>query len=74
MSPELKEIEEKALNLSASDRETLANHLFQSVHNQELSELETEWIALAEERFAALASGSDPGLSEEEFFRGFVRC
>ncbi|MBN2164592.1 MAG: addiction module protein [Pontiellaceae bacterium] len=71
MTALLKEIEEKASELSVSERELLASHLFQSVHNCELSELESEWLDVAEMRFNALMDGSDKGIEETEFFNRF---
>ncbi|WP_269540460.1 addiction module protein [Cerasicoccus fimbriatus] len=59
------------MKLSAADREALANYLLQSVHNAELNELDTEWIAVAEERFNALVSGKDSGIPEKDFFQRF---
>lgn len=71
MATLLKELEEKANELTASEREVLASHLFQSVHNRELTELEGEWLEVAEARFNALIDGSDKGIDESEFFKRF---
>ncbi len=71
MATLLKELEEKANELSASEREILANHLFQSVHNRELTELDGEWLEVAEMRVNALMDGSDKGIEETEFFKRF---
>ena len=68
MSASAKEIEKQALELPTAEREALANRLFQSVHNQELTTIDQEWLKLAEKRYSALKNGSDPGLSEDEFF------
>jgi len=68
MSPELKELEQQALRLSAEDRELLANHLFQSVHNQALNEIDEAWMQLAEERFRAWKEHPESGVGEKEFF------
>ncbi|MEM9300448.1 MAG: addiction module protein [Bacteroidota bacterium] len=68
MSPQLKDLENKALQLPVSDRELLANHLLQSVHDQEINDIESQWISVAEERYEALANGLDSGVSESEFF------
>lgn len=71
MATLLKELEEKANELSVSEREILASHLLQSVHNRELTELESEWLNVAEMRFNALMDGSDEGLEESDFFKRF---
>ena len=71
MATLLQELEKKANELSIADREVLANHLFQSVHNRELTELEGEWLAVAEQRFNALVDGSDKGIGESDFFKRF---
>lgn len=67
----LKKLEEKANELSTAEREVLANHLFQSFHNHKLTELEDEWLEVAEMRFNALMDGSDKGIEEADFFNRF---
>ena len=71
MATLLEELEVKANELSAAEREVLASHLFQSVHNHELTELEGEWLEVAEMRFNALMDGSDKGIEETDFFKRF---
>jgi hypothetical protein len=71
MATLLKELEERASELSASDREILASHLLQSVHNRELTELEGEWLEVAEMRFNTLVDGRDQGIDEADFFKRF---
>jgi putative addiction module component (TIGR02574 family) len=68
MTTEALEIERKALSLSASERETLANHLFQSVHNQEISEIDEAWLSLAEERWNAYRENPESGIERKVFF------
>ena len=68
MSVSVKEITAQALTLPATEREKLAFSLLQSTHNSELTEIDQEWISLAEERFADLHSGKDSGIPESEFF------
>ena len=68
MSVSVKEITEQALTLPASEREKIAFSLLQSTHNSELTEIDREWISVAEERFADLQSGKDTGIPESEFF------
>ena len=67
MSPALRQIEEQAFQLPASERELLANHLFQSIH-PDLTDVDEAWLALADERFQAFKQGKDPALSESKFF------
>ena len=68
MSVSVKKITEQALTLSAREREKIASSLLQSTHNSELTEVDREWISVAEERFADLQSGKDIGIPESEFF------
>lgn len=68
MSISVKEITKQALTLPASEREKVASSLLQSTHNSELTDIDREWISVAEERFADLQSGEDAGILESEFF------
>ena len=68
MSISVKEITEQALALPANEREKIASSLLQSTHNSELTDIDKEWISVAEERFANLESGKDLGIPESEFF------
>ena len=68
MIGKLKEIEYQARSLPAAEREALARRLFESVHHQELTEVDEAWIAVAEERYQAFQSGRDKGIEEDEFF------
>jgi putative addiction module component (TIGR02574 family) len=65
MTSEAREIEQKALSLSTLERESLANHLFQSVHNQELSEIDEAWLSLAEERWNAYQANPQSGIEKK---------
>jgi len=68
MTNEAREIEERALSLPAADREILANNLFRSVHNQELSEFDEAWLAVAEERWNSYKANPDSGMEKKAFF------
>ena len=68
MDISVKKITEQALALPANEREKIASSLLQSTHNSELTEVDREWISVAEERFADLQSGKDTGIPESEFF------
>ena len=68
MSSELKELEARALRLSADERERLASQLFRSLNEEAMTETESAWLEVAEKRFQALKDGTDSGLSESEFF------
>ena len=68
MTSEAREIEKQALSLSTEEREILANHLFQSVHNQELSEVDEAWLSLAEERWNAYSKNPETGIEKKVFF------
>ena len=71
MAALLEELEKKAQELPVNEREVLANHILHSIHGQELTPLENEWLEVSEKRFSALMNGSDKGLSEAEFFQRF---
>ena len=68
MTNEAREIEQKALSLPAADREALANHLFQSVHDQELSDVDEAWLSLAEERWLSYSSNPESDIEKKAFF------
>ena len=71
MTALLEELEKKAQQLPIHEQEALASHILHSIHGQELTPLENEWLAVAEKWFNALVSGADKGLSETEFFQRF---
>lgn len=67
MAEILAEIEAIARRLPAAERERLAQRLFESVHNQELTDVDLAWLAVAEERFAAYAEGRAQGIPASQF-------
>jgi hypothetical protein len=67
----LEELEKKAQELPVNEREVLASHILHSIHGQELTAMENEWLQVSEKRFAALMDGSDKGIGEAEFFQRF---
>ena len=69
MALSIKELEKEALQLSALEREKLASNLLQSTYNKELTNIDEAWLSVAEERYDALASGTDSGITESEFFK-----
>lgn len=72
MKVSVKEITEQALTLPATEREKLASSLLRSTHSSELTEIDREWLSVAEARFADLQSGKDPGIPESEFFGNVI--
>jgi len=68
MSPALEKIEKQAFQLPAEERELLANHLFQSVHPTNLTDVDEAWLALADERYQAYRTGKEAALTPTEFF------
>lgn len=68
MSESLEIIRKKALKLSPAERERLATHLFESVHYQELNEIDKAWFEIAEQRYQNFKTGKAKGLSETEFW------
>ncbi|MCZ6674548.1 MAG: addiction module protein [Verrucomicrobia bacterium] len=69
MALSIKELEREALQLTASEREKLASSLLQSTNNQEISDIDKAWLLVAEERYQALKSGQDEGISESDFLK-----
>ena len=57
MSPDVQEIEEKALNLSSHQRALLAEHLISSLEDEEDAEAERLWIEEAERRYREYKEG-----------------
>lgn len=68
MTSLFKELEEKSRSLSVEERERLANKLLDSIDGQALNEVDNAWLAVCEERFAALRLEEDKGLTRDEFF------
>lgn len=69
MSPiSLQELEAEARRLPTAERERLACRIFESVHNQDLTDVDEAWLTIAEERFNAYLSGEDAGMDEDAFF------
>ena len=62
MSPQVREIERKAIRLPATEREALAERLMRSLDDLPLSEVEEAWVAEAERRFAAWRRGARKGI------------
>ena len=69
MSPELIEIERKAIRLPIKEREILAERLIQSVERVPLTEVEEAWVNEAERRFRAWLRGERNGVSAKHAFR-----
>ncbi len=70
MSPmPLQELEAEARRLPTAEREQLACRIFESVHNQDLTDVDEAWLTIAEERFNAYLSGEDAGMDEDAFFK-----
>lgn len=68
MTNEAREIKRKALSLPTAEREILANHLFQSIHNQELSDVDEAWLSLAEERWNTYRKNPEATIEKKAFF------
>jgi putative addiction module component (TIGR02574 family) len=69
MSPELFEIEQKAIRLPVKEREILAERLLQSVEGVPLTEVEESWVKEAERRFKAWRRGERKGVSARRAFK-----
>jgi hypothetical protein len=68
MNVSVKELKKQALALSVAEREELAESLLESTHNKEVTEIDRQWISVAEERYEYLASGKESGIGESDFF------
>ena len=62
MSPQLLEVERKAVRLPPKDREILAERLIQSLDEVPLTDVEEAWVKEAERRFAAWRRGERKGI------------
>ena len=69
MSPELKECEEKALQLSVHDRALLAEHLIASLDTVGPEENERLWTEEAESRYQAYQQGKISARPAHEVLR-----
>ena len=69
MSPDLLEIERKAIRLPIKEREILAERLIQSVEGVPLTEVEEAWVKEAERRFKAWRRGERKGVTARRAFR-----
>ncbi len=69
MSPELLEIERKAIRLSVKEREMLAERLIQSVEGVPLTDVDEAWVKEAERRYKAWRRGERKGVSARRALR-----
>lgn len=61
------QLENLTRSLPAAERERLAERLFRSTHESELSEIDQAWIQVAEDRFAAYGRGEDTAIESAIF-------
>ena len=59
MSTQLKDIEERALQLPPAERELLAERLWQRLDDQPLSNVDEAWVREAEARYRELEEGRE---------------
>jgi putative addiction module component (TIGR02574 family) len=64
----LKDIEMKALNLPREARAFLADRLLSSLGSETLGEIDTAWVAEAENRYAEYTSGRRKPIPAEKVF------
>ena len=62
----LREIEKKAGQLSAEERELLAERLLATVNEASLTEVDKMWIEEAERRYSAWKAGHSQGVAAEQ--------
>ena len=71
MSPVLKELERKALELSPQEREELADNILRSLDGAPLTAVDEAWVAEAERRYNVFQVGKDTGnITVTRFFAG----
>jgi putative addiction module component (TIGR02574 family) len=68
MSPVLKELERKALELSPQEREELADNILRSLDDAPLTAVDEAWVAEAERRYNDFKSGKTQGISGDKVF------
>lgn len=64
----LQEIEKAALQLTPGERETLASHLFQSVHDQDINEIDAAWLDESEKRYQEFLKDPSTGIRHTDHF------
>ncbi len=69
ISTRMKKIEEEILNLPPQERALLAEHLLNSLDEDEDPEAEKLWIAEAERRYQAFKQGKVKGIPADKVFR-----
>ena len=69
MSPQLREIEKKAMRLPVAEREVLAYRLMRSIDGAPLTEVDEAWVAEAERRFAAWRRGEKRAVPASQALR-----
>lgn len=69
MSPDIQEIEEKALKLPSSERALLAEHLISSLEAEEDAEAELLWVNEAERRYKEYKEGKVKARPASQVFK-----
>jgi putative addiction module component (TIGR02574 family) len=64
MSPIIKELELKALQLSPHEREELADSILRSLDDSPLTPIDEAWVAEAERRYDDFKAGKTQGIHE----------
>lgn len=62
MSPAIKELERKALELSPQEREELADNILRSLDDAPLTTVDEAWVAEAERRYNDFKTGKTQGI------------
>jgi putative addiction module component (TIGR02574 family) len=73
MSPILKELERKALELSPQEREELADNILRSLDDAPLTTIDEAWVAEAEQRYNDFKSGKTKGVPGDVAFQQIRR-
>ena len=67
MTP-LTELEGKALALPPEEREQLAGTLLRSLQEEPLSDIDEDWLQVAENRYAEYKAGKHQGIPSDQVF------
>ena len=74
MSPQFLEIEEKALELSPEDKQSLVDSLLESLSPSQDDHIRREWIAVAQQRSRELLANRELAIPFDEALTNWKRA
>jgi len=69
MTSLLEKIQMETIKLSSQERAFLADRLLSSIDGEELTDIDSAWIAEAEFRYKEYKEGNRPGINAKEVFK-----